>query len=176
MWDTVQYKFLPFLLPQVNDYGETLPPSEWNRVLQYSQVQSLIRFRQIRKEDTDQFGIPYSVGGCSTLDPASLDACPEYLKRYVANDMGFSLAINATVNRRLQYANTHLSQELPDVEDKGDSYGFFIWPNMQTDEVLQVIQYFRQRKWIDAATEAVEIEFYLLNAELGRPRIVQGVL
>mmetsp|Transcript_62699 Transcript_62699/g.149590 ORF Transcript_62699/g.149590 Transcript_62699/m.149590 type:complete len:867 (-) Transcript_62699:49-2649(-) len=181
LWDTLEGQFFPFLLSHKNMYGEELPPSDWNRVLMYSQVQSLVRFRQIRKVNEDSFGVPYTSGGCSSSTPENVDDCPAPLRRYVSTDMGFSLTLqrgNYSLDRRLQYANTHLSQELPDLESAGGSSHFtwYLWPSMNTSEQEMVMKYFRDRQWIDANTEAVEIDFYLLNAELGRPRVVTGVL
>jgi len=176
MWDALEGPFLEFFFQQYDMYsrphkkvGDLDKWGTWGRVLTYSQLQGAIRFEQSR-EDDETFGSTY-YGPWNAIT-----------KDLYRSGEGFlpTKSVYIPTGRRLRLLTPPLKTSLPVAEqDEGDRYRFWLFPSEHLENsgsdwgAKSRIDYFKAREWLDTKTDTMTVTAYLLNFELGRPRLVE---
>jgi hypothetical protein len=58
-------------------------------------------------------------------------------------------------------------------KDKNDRFKWFLYPNEAKQYHMERINWFRNREWLDAQSQHMEVLLYMSNCEMGRPRIIE---
>lgn len=181
LWDYFEGDFLNTFFVQNDIYGNPLGKTgtagdkwgDWGRVLVYNQIQGLVRFECSREEDAAFSNNTYSYTGS---DPSVTEIISELKARgegFVKNDP-VEVPPNTTAlgGRRLRLLTPALRSSLP-VMDPDTRFRFWLYPHEQRHLTLERLKYFRTRQWLDQKTTGLMVTVYLLNADLGRPRLVE---
>lgn len=182
-----------FLFQQTDGHGVELSTSteddplfgNWARVDNFNQLQAGVRFETTRTS-TSSFGkTPYT---CSTQFECSICLDTQENGFFSLGTVQGGIQENLTQtcilpaslpeqnesSRRLRLGDMTLRAYLPqNAADDADTFVFHIYPAEPVDKIRARFQYYRDRGWLDADTEAVKLRMYFLNAELGRPRLEQ---
>jgi len=187
LWDVLMDDISDGTFRQQDANGQPLPKSfdnrpglegdrwgAWGRVLTYNQIQAAVRYSTERASRTP-FGAPYN---CNT----NLTC-----RRCVANTgftaVGMEGPHGGVVQRCGKHASAFQGRQLdlyrPELAgsradgDVGGVFQFWIFPGDSDQDIHEIKSYYRDRQWIDDDTRSVEIRMYLLNCEMGRPRVMQ---
>lgn len=165
IWNRLETRVVPSLFTRNNSYGEPLEKEDWNRVLLYSQVQGLVSLEQTR-ETSQPFGKPFRGPwtGQNNLTGALLDS-----------GEGFKpLGLEADDARRLRMVRPSMEGVMPGrAPHEADTFRILLFPSDELPDVYASLNYYRDREWLDRETEYLQVVFHILNAELGRPRLLE---
>lgn len=165
IWSRLETRIVPQLFTRVNSYNEPLAKENWNRVLLYSQVQGIVSLEQTR-ETNEPFGKPYQGPwtGQNNLTGALLNS----------GDGFEALGLEAGDARRLRMVRPSMEGVMPGraVHD-ADTFRILLFPSDELPDVSASLNYYRDREWLDKETEYLQVVFHILNAELGRPRLLE---
>lgn len=76
-------------------------------------------------------------------------------------------------SRRLEYVRPTLRDFLPaDGENAGEKFRFWLFPKESGEATRRRLNYFKESGYLDGETRYLQIGLYLLNCELGRPRLL----
>lgn len=77
--------------------------------------------------------------------------------------------------RRLHMGRVELRPSFPQVQDQkvNDTFKFWLYPSESRADTLTRLNYFKDRAWLDDDTVKLQIQFLLMNPELGRNRLEQ---
>jgi len=160
VWNWLQGDFINTMFVQEDIFGQTLPQTEWSRVLTYSQVQGAVILTQSRgdsAQDDTSWGQPLP----GPLSPGVL-----FMQ---ASNQGFTSEAEMPAERRLDMLREEFRSVLPGKAPEDLTYEFKLSPGMPLSTVKARLQYLRDRGWLDRHTNELKIDLLLLNAELGHP-------
>mmetsp|Transcript_117355 Transcript_117355/g.203933 ORF Transcript_117355/g.203933 Transcript_117355/m.203933 type:complete len:794 (-) Transcript_117355:195-2576(-) len=195
LWDWIMdgEGFFGTFFAQTDMYDEPLSQyggpgdkwGDWGRVLTYNQIQGLIRFECSREVSKNFFRK-------NMIDPYFGKTTPPYMSDLNKTQEGFRpvrdmmnleyvrrLNEESAAERRLRLTTTAMRSSLPSRDkEENDRYRFWLYPHETTDEnglhpTLERLKWFRQKQWLDEDTKSMVITMYLLNVDLGRPRLVE---
>jgi len=63
-----------------------------------------------------------------------------------------------------------------ETQPETDRFTFWLFPSELRETIRSRLEYMRRRRWLDEDTHELQIRMYLMNAELGRPRLEQLTL
>mmetsp|Transcript_19837 Transcript_19837/g.59461 ORF Transcript_19837/g.59461 Transcript_19837/m.59461 type:complete len:804 (-) Transcript_19837:182-2593(-) len=187
IWEALlgKERFLDVFFQQTDIYGVPLPKQTddrwglWGRVEQFNQLQGAVRFQQSRRTSAP-YGEPYN---CS--DPIACDMCRQG-QGFVPNsqvstskhefDCGAWGRNDSAPSRRLRLGRVELRSSLLESKPEEDRFAFWLFPSEPQEAIRSRLEYLRRRRWLDRDTHEVQIRMYLMNAELGRPRLEQLTL
>jgi len=169
----------------------------WGRVLTYNQLSGVVRFEQSR-ESASKFGQPYTgqwsqqlqvlnateegfipLSEAIVIDPADvkLPPCPPpCISRRLEQETPVAdrHVVGEPQKRRLWPLMGPMTSSLPaKAKDEADRFSFYLYPQEPSYLQMERLQYFRNKQWLDTETNHMEILVYLLNCDLGRPRLVE---
>mmetsp|Transcript_4630 Transcript_4630/g.10874 ORF Transcript_4630/g.10874 Transcript_4630/m.10874 type:complete len:807 (-) Transcript_4630:130-2550(-) len=202
LWDTIQGPFTEIFFRQTDMYGRTLSKNttenawgDWGRVNRYNQIQGAIRFQQTRNISSayGQSFLCNSEITCS-LCRANRGFQPAYLnqegsagfvvdcgdwplpnRRRLDEEDGLQNAERG--GRRLSFVSPSLLTSLPEEQtDEMKVFRFYLFPSEPISDTNERLSYFRERVWLDADSQVLQIRLYLINAELGQPNMEQITL
>eukprot|EP00929_Paragymnodinium_shiwhaense_P043928 TRINITY_DN22545_c0_g1_i1.p1 TRINITY_DN22545_c0_g1~~TRINITY_DN22545_c0_g1_i1.p1 ORF type:complete len:825 (-),score=195.44 TRINITY_DN22545_c0_g1_i1:161-2635(-) len=188
VWEFLKDVYFPVFFRQTDLHGNTLPQSEWSRVLNYAQVQGAVVMEQIRSEVQP---CTYEQSEHIACHPPSMpsiepfgkslgdlpgprnwtDTWSEILK---TPDEGFvkpDEAELAASPRRLRETREELARWLP-LASSGSEFKFFLDPQNSGADLYERLEYLRQRRWIDKQTSYIAIKTLILNAEDKSPSLI----
>jgi len=184
--------------PQVRNLTQEVF-GDWGMVESYNQIQGAVRVYQTRKDSVD-YNTKYtcnskiscelcrmnegfqSIRMFSSRPPVNPD-CGTWKGRRLT-ELGEEeeeteiIALETSnetrsVERRLHLQRPELRTSFPANEnaDPKDGFRFWLFPSETQDQVLERLNYFRSRNFIDKDTQLLQIRMYLMNVELGRNRL-----
>lgn len=212
LWDYIEGDFLNLFFTPTDELGSPRVRAgeegdkwgNWGRVLNYNQMQGVVRFEQSR-EKLDQFGLEYTGQWSRILqvlnatndgfvsqneqspivDPETLQLPPlpqggrrleQYSKETSKNSATRTQKDTnppaSRDDRRLRALTGPMTSSLPK-RSKGDRFRFFLYPHENVAIQQERLKWFRNKQWLDTTTDFMDIQLYLLNCELGRPRLVE---
>jgi hypothetical protein len=181
---------LPYLCPQPVNLplamckAYTGPKTEETDVLEYlnegfvknddaqESDPELIKQAICRDENQARFKPPWCAafkkkGRYLAEDGSALEAKPRDTAQIVKN----------AKDRRLDQLIPTLRSSLPVASlEEGQRFRFWLYPTETQKITKERLEYFRARRWLDRDTKWLEIRLYLLNAEMGRPRLMETKL
>jgi len=184
VWEALTGDFLHTFFNQQDIYGNTLSKNLgrdkwglWGRVDKYNQLQAAVRFSSTRKS-TESFGItPYVCTSeitcqlCRNNTGFQRSGNPKTDVVFDCGD-GNSSSTEAAADsddggRQLRIQRPEIRSSLPRSGAMEDRFKFFLYPSESQENLLEVLNYYRARGWIDDGTQTVEIQLYLLNCDQG---------
>jgi len=159
-WEWLKGDIATELFVQTDIYNAKLPIEEWSRVLLYSQVLGSVVLTQSR-DNSDPWG--------QVLD----EPLDSYTDKLNASNEGFVPVSSKSQGRRMSLLRPELVSSLTGAASDEATYEVMFYPTMPAEEIRLRMDYLYRRRWLDEATNQLEIKALMLNAELGRPRLEQ---
>mmetsp|Transcript_37267 Transcript_37267/g.89301 ORF Transcript_37267/g.89301 Transcript_37267/m.89301 type:complete len:799 (+) Transcript_37267:100-2496(+) len=184
LWNQIEGPFVNTFFVQQDYEGNLLNRSldendRWGllgRVDTYNQLQGAVRFMSTR-QSLDPYGTTPWV--CDSMKSCELCRTNTGFQRtgdLVEDDHNcgsWGLA-NQSSARRLDLYRPELDGTMKDpTPNTADHFIFYLYPGDDQVDIRDTLRYFRERGWIDYETDNMQIQFYLVNCELGRCRLEQ---
>jgi hypothetical protein len=166
----------PVNLPQVICKSYKGPVSERTDVLEYTNEGFVKNFDAVELDSEvakhaicrDEYLVRFKPSWCGTVYGRNLlegESALEAKPRDTAK---------AAEDRRLGLLLPTLRSSLPIQNyEEGKRFRFWLYPAEYRAQTAERLSYFKHRGWLDKETEWLEIRMYLLNAEMGRPRLME---
>lgn len=167
IWNYLRNDIPSDFFKQADLYGDSLPEDQWSMVQLYSKVQGPVILTQSR-DTSESWG--------KALQPP----LNEYAAAAYAANEGFvpvsemNMEPMSTTRRLAEVLKSDMFTSVP-AESSEDSmtYELALYPDMVLEEIDARLAYLEDRVWLDPETKMLTVRVLCLNAEMGRPRLVQ---
>mmetsp|Transcript_119286 Transcript_119286/g.216847 ORF Transcript_119286/g.216847 Transcript_119286/m.216847 type:complete len:852 (-) Transcript_119286:48-2603(-) len=166
IWNYLRNDVPADFFKQVDMYGDPLPKDKWSMVDLFSKVQGSVILTQSR-DSGDPWGEawhgPYNMWAAAAND----------------NNEGFvpvsmiKVAPKSLPRRLAEVLKSDMFKYVPQTSEDAATYEFALYPDMPLVEIEARLAYLQQRVWLDQHTKMLTVRVLCLNAEMGRPRLVQ---